>query len=90
MNNFPAFPVTLLNKHDEEAKDPFGHLVPANGGVTYTGLTALDYFAGEALNGMLANPSSDSYPLLESSMTVICSDAYSVAAVMMEERQKWL
>lgn len=84
MKNFPAYPVTLLNKHDEEAKDPFGYTVPANGGVTYTGLTALDYFAGEAMNGLLA------YGTSTSNESDIANRSYSMASAMMRERERWL
>ena len=85
MKNFPAFPVTLLNKHEEEAKDPFGYAVPANGGVTYTGLTALDYFAGEALKGLLSADTS-----FDLSASTLSRMSYQLAVAMMEEREKWL
>lgn len=85
MKNFPAFPVTLLNKHDRESKDPFGCPVPANSGVTYTGLTALDYFAGEALNGLVSADTS-----FDLSASTLSRMSYQLAVAMMEEREKWL
>lgn len=85
MKNFPIHPVTLDNRDIEtDSIDPFGEPVPANGVVTYMGLTALDYFAGEAMNGMIA----EGTPLsLESE---IANWSYSMAAAMMKERERWL
>ena len=55
MINCPAFPVTFLNKYDHEVNDPFGLPVPAEGGVTYPGLTKREYIAIEAMKGFIAN-----------------------------------
>lgn len=61
MNDFPAFPVTLINKKDHAIEDPFGHLVPAKGGVTYPGLTRREYFALEMMKGMMSMDRAEDY-----------------------------
>lgn len=61
MINCPAFPVTFMNKYPHEVNDPFGLPVPAEGGVTYPGLTRREYFALEMMKGMMSMDRAGDY-----------------------------
>ena len=54
---------------------------PTHGG--NTGMTLRDYFAGQALVGLLSNPTNDPLKPLE-----YASDAYNIADAMMEARKR--
>jgi hypothetical protein len=58
-----------------------GPAFPTNGGVTYKGVTLLDYFAGEAMSSY---PSS--YP--EGVHENVAEWCYDRAAAMLKEREK--
>ena len=47
------------------------------------GMTLLDYFAGQALAGMLANPDNDNRDC-----SFIAADAYDQATAMLEEKRR--
>ena len=50
------------------------------------GMTLRDYFAAQALTGMLANPQGDYSPLLKSAVERFAYDAYACADAMLEAR----
>ena len=54
-----------------------GPAFPTNGGVTYKGMTMLDYFAGEAMQ---------LYPMLHDEAAAKC--CYDRAEAMIKEREK--
>ena len=53
-NGGPAFPGITVNDSDVNLLDPFGTLLPPNGQATYSGMTLRDYFAAEAMKGLLS------------------------------------
>ena len=73
-NSGPAFPTT------ETSTVAFGNPIV----IQHPGMTLRDYFAGQALAGMLADPSRDDedWPTKEH----FTEEAYSYADAMIEER----
>lgn len=61
----------------------FPLMVPSHSQWAQGGMSLLDYFAGQALAGMLARPNSD-----DLSFNVASSDAYDYAHAMLAERAK--
>jgi len=49
----------------------------------YKGMTLRDYFAAQALSGMLADPATDVLP-----WAALAGDAYKVADAMLAERER--
>ena len=69
--------------YDKAAKERFWWL-NKTGGSAYDSLTVMDAFAIEALGGLLKTKVCKS----DSDVKAICSDAYTVAEAMMNERTK--
>lgn len=67
--------------YDEEAKYRTWWL-NNTGGTAHEGLTVRDYFAAEAMQGILANPET------EPNIEPVIKAAYQIADAMMKERAK--
>ena len=63
----------------------FPHIQPRNPEFSYcdSGMTLLDYFAGQALAGFCAHPNGLEWPFDE-----MASDAYRIARAMLTARQE--
>ena len=81
MKNSPAFPTTVWEKGSED--EPAVHSI-------YPGMTLLDYFAGQALEGLITAHPEDFCPPLEDDVTVYARRSYIIAIAMLEERAKHL
>lgn len=76
----PAFPCVCTNDGYEEING-FNHdVIPAGTACQYRGLTMRDWFAGKAMQGMLA--ASENYPTPE-----LADYAYQVADAMLRARE---
>lgn len=64
----------------------FPHLVPHNPDFAYsaTGMTLRDYFAGQAMHGLIARSGPGRLPFDED----IAKQAYRIAQAMLAEREK--
>ncbi len=92
MNNQPFFPTAVTNDGDHNILAPNG-VTPAPGeSVSIPGATLRDWFAGQALAGMLAGYFQDIDPSGIMNGTSIpsriASSAYAVADAMLAERAK--
>ena len=65
----------------------FPMAVPSPWEMMQDGMSLRDWFAGQALAGMLANPNVS--PLDESRYLIVVDRAYLVADMMLPERQKY-
>lgn len=74
-NGGPAFPVTADALVDLSSSDGSSQRL--------TGMSLRDWFAGQALAGMLANPHAP-----QSGADMYARDAYTVADAMLAERAK--
>lgn len=74
---------------DTEAERRYNHHV-ATGGPAHGGLSVLDYFAGKAVEGLLASPRSPNTENPHENITaeLIAMHAYAVAEAMLKEREK--
>jgi hypothetical protein len=78
----PAFPLSFPVDLDElSMNDPIKHLV--NQLDSWQGMTLRDWFAGQALQGILSNPNSGDCTFRE-----YCNEALTYADAMLEERKK--
>lgn len=68
----PAFP----GQYDH------GHTVES-----WTGMTLRDYFAANAMQGMLANPNQDYAPLTLKAQEAVVEGAYEMADAMLKARE---
>jgi hypothetical protein len=85
-NGGPAFPVICSNPSMKEILGFDGDILPPNSKTEYKGMTLLDWFAGQALVGMMANPNCvGKNGLFNESNFRTCYDA---AATMLAEKAK--
>lgn len=84
INGGPAFPATTHNDGDMNVQDEFGSLLPPDWRQTYPGMTLRDWFAGRAMQGLLAAWGHHDVE----DFREIASDAYNVADAMLVERAK--
>lgn len=73
-NNIPAFPEI------ESFRDSRGDIITKT--IDGTGMTLLDHFAGQALEG--------SFAISEQSHISVAENCYKLAAAMLEERKKYI
>ena len=81
----PAFPVTMQNDSDGFILDWYGQMMPPGTRRQWNGLSIRDYFAGQALAGIIAAHTGDA-PLPDGLHAV--NDAYEYADAMISEREK--
>ena len=79
-NDIPAFPGFEYYIHEPTLKIVTGF--------PFGGISLRDYFAGQAMMGMCANPDETAPTYSGSRHDIICKTAYDLADAMLEERVK--
>lgn len=86
INGGPAFPTMFRNDGDLNVSAPDGAVVPPAGEYQLLGMSLRDYFAGQALIGMLSQPADAQNVNVYDNPKHAASWSYELADAMLAQR----